>query len=183
VLEATFEDGTDFPMLFVQLPGGETGFGFDGSRDGAMRGADEISEHLAFSAEGDGWIGVDGWREYHPSLPHWFAERTNIIRAARPFKIRFVSVERLLMSSHGRSLTFGVVVFVILVVGAYIAVRELASAELQKVTSTPPSISFPTAPFSVAPPTGLTLWNCPSSSTSVPSSTPSAPQYAFCTHP
>ena len=74
-LDVTFEEGTSSPMLYVSLLGGRTGFGFDGSREGAIRTADELADHLACNAEGDRWIGGEGWREYPPDLPHSRAVR------------------------------------------------------------------------------------------------------------
>ena len=49
-------------MLYVRLLGGTTGFGFDGSNQGAIKAADELAEHLEYNAEGDRWKGGDGWR-------------------------------------------------------------------------------------------------------------------------
>jgi hypothetical protein len=81
-------------------------------------------------------------------------------------------------------MTTGVIIFVILVVGAYLAVREVASAQLRKVISTPPSFSLPKPPFTVAPPTALTPWNCSGSGTSVPQSWPTGtPSYDLCSGP
>jgi hypothetical protein len=53
-------------MLYVSLLGGRTGFGFDGSNEDAARMADELADHFAYNAEGDRWIGGEGWREYRP---------------------------------------------------------------------------------------------------------------------
>ena len=87
------------------------------------------------------------------------------------------------MGSDRRSVTTGVIIFVILVVGAYLAVREVASAELRKVTSTPPAISFPTPSFTVAPPSGFT-WSCSGSAAATPrGSSTGTPGVGFCRAP
>ena len=65
-LDVSIEPESDGPMLYVRLLGGTTGFGFDGSNQGAIKAADELAEHLEYNAEGDRWIGGDGWREYRP---------------------------------------------------------------------------------------------------------------------
>ena len=65
-LDVTIEEGATGPMLYVSLLGGRTGFGFDGSSEDAIRTADELADHLAYNAEGDRWIGGEGWREYRP---------------------------------------------------------------------------------------------------------------------
>ena len=61
-LDVSIEPESDGPMLYVRLLGGTTGFGFDGSNQGAIKAADELAEHLEYNAEGDRWIGGDGWR-------------------------------------------------------------------------------------------------------------------------
>jgi hypothetical protein len=53
-------------------------------------------------------------------------------------------------------MTFGVIVFAILAVGAWFALREVGSAAVHKVTSPQPPISFPKPPISVTPPISLT---------------------------
>jgi hypothetical protein len=65
-LDVSIEDGNDGPMVYVSLLGGRTGFGFDGSVAGATQAIDEIVPLLAENAEGDRWIGGQGWREYRP---------------------------------------------------------------------------------------------------------------------
>ena len=88
------------------------------------------------------------------------------------------------MQADRRSMTTGLIIFVILVVGAYVAVREVASAGLRKVPSTPPSISLPKPPFTVTPPTAFTQWDCSGSTTSVPQQWPiDVPSYGLCTSP
>ena len=65
-LEVTVEDMGRGPMLWASLFGSRTGFGFDGTREGATRAADEMAELLAGNAEDDRWITREGWREYRP---------------------------------------------------------------------------------------------------------------------
>ena len=78
-------------------------------------------------------------------------------------------------------MTFGVIVFIILVVGVYLAVRELASSELRKVTTARPSIAFPTPTSTLVPPGPLTA--CPSPTTTVPGAFPNTPIYTLCNEP
>jgi hypothetical protein len=52
------------------------------------------------------------------------------------------------MASERRSAVAGILIFVILVVGGYVAVREVASAELSNVTR-PRPISLPTPSITV----------------------------------
>jgi hypothetical protein len=65
-LDVSIEAEASGPMLYVRLLGGRTGFGFDGSAEEAAKTADELADHFAYNAEGDRWIGGEGWREYRP---------------------------------------------------------------------------------------------------------------------
>ena len=78
-------------------------------------------------------------------------------------------------------MTFGVIVFIILVAGVYFAVRELASAELRKVTTARPSIAFPMPSSTLVPQGPLTA--CPSPTTTTPGGFPSTPIYTLCKEP
>jgi hypothetical protein len=80
------------------------------------------------------------------------------------------------VGSDRRSTTFGVIVFVILVVGAWFALREVGSEAVHKVTSPQPPISFPKPPISVTPPT----WNCQPDVTSAPAATAITPIASLC---
>ena len=73
-------------------------------------------------------------------------------------------------------MTFGAIVFLILIVGAYMALRELATAQLHKVTTTP-SVTFLPPASSIPTPTGFVL--CSGSGTGASTSL-TLPTYNFC---
>ena len=64
-LKLSIESRDDGPMLVAELLGYTTGFGF--SRGDALEPlVDDLAAHIAYNAEGDRWIGGQGWREYRP---------------------------------------------------------------------------------------------------------------------
>jgi hypothetical protein len=65
-LDVTIGSDNGEPMVYVHLLGSTTGFGFDGSRAGAIGAVEEMVPLLAENAEGDRWIIGEGRQEYRP---------------------------------------------------------------------------------------------------------------------